>query len=127
MSGEIPEKNAQSICVNIDADRLIIYATRRSIKQIISALDKLAKSDEKDADEINIIGMFTEVYDVGTLLAPPIIMGDGLGEIFEKIRKADLESDIRAGILPANACLVPFEISIMHVSEQAVKEEAARR
>lgn len=124
MNTEDNDRGSDMIAVDISADRVMIYATTDSVNRIISALQCAADSTPEACHEINIIGMFTETADDGSQTLPSIRLHDGLEEIMNSMREKQLEIDIKSGLVPVDASVAPFEISIMHVTRAAVREES---
>lgn len=116
----------RSVAVRLDADSVTVYMTRAAIERLAHKLMAMARSDPRECHEVHIGLDFSEFDADDQRHAPHVSFGDGLGPILDGIRQAGLQADIAAGEVEPDVSLAPFEVTLMHVSQEAVDEESQR-
>jgi hypothetical protein len=113
------------IAIRVNASGATIYMTRRAMKLLVADLNRVLEADPAECFETHI-GMLFSSFDADeNYRTPHLSFDDGLGQITSDIRWAQLRHEIEAGEMDADVTPAPFEITFMHVSRDAVAEEAA--
>jgi hypothetical protein len=119
-------KEGGFIAIHVNASEAKIYMNRAALKKLAEQLVVISQSDPKECHELHF-GMFFSAHSEGDdLLLPEVRYSDGLADIFSKINIARHQELLASGEIPEESEISQFEITIMHVSNEAIEEEMLR-
>lgn len=121
--GEAGETGPGSITMILGAHELKLYMTRAALEELSAKLLVISKAPPDECYEVHVGMHFSRFDERDNFIAPSIRFDDDLRPVIEAIRRKDL-ADLRQD--HPDAVLSPFELTIMHVSPEAVAEEADR-
>lgn len=116
----------ESIAIHVSASGATAYMNRAALKKLVERLTVISDADPRECYEIHLC-MFFSYFNVSEeLVWPNVRYSDGLADVFSKITDESLRTLINDGELPADAEVSPFELTIMHVWDEAIQEEMDR-
>jgi hypothetical protein len=101
-----------------------IYMNKPALHKLIAELQMISEADPKECFEVHVGSLFSYFLDDDTLETPPVIYHDGLQELLNEKANSALAEEIVAGSVPENTSVSPFEVTIMHVSDNTLVKNA---
>jgi hypothetical protein len=123
--GQSESKN-KSMALALSASGLTVYMTRDAIRFLAGKLLEISDAEPSECYEVHLRKHFSTWNSDDQLVVPNLSFSDGLADVLTRIGREQLEAEIARGEIVSDAQLAPFELTIMHVSAEAVLEEAAR-
>ena len=105
----------------VDAGEVKLYANRQALLRLARKLDAMAAAVPEDCFEIHVSSEFYQANDRFDRTIEP-----RMNAFMLSMRQAELERLKLAGELDLDAALAPFELTIVHISDEAIEEERRR-
>jgi hypothetical protein len=119
-------ENNHRLATHVSTAGATLYMNRSAIKKLICELERISDADPKECYEVHF-GMFFSYFNTDEeLIEPSVKFSDGLSDVFKTIVSESLNAKIKERLIDADATPPQFEVTIMHVSDKAVEEEAKR-
>ncbi len=117
-------ENGTSLITNISAYGAMVYLNKKALKKLISALERISEAAPEECYEVHINQEFSYFDDNEELIIPPVKYESGLEDVFHKLFEQDMLEEKAKGENVEGASKPPFQVTLMHVSDKALSEEA---
>ncbi len=119
-----PDKG-ELLTTHVSAFGATVYMNKPALQKLIVELQRVSEADPKDCHEVHIGRLFSYFLDNDSLETPPVVYHDGLQEILAGKTERALTEEVTSGWLPGDSSVSPFEVTIMHVSDDSLMKDAA--
>lgn len=109
----------------LDYTGLKLYMTREALQQLAAKLIRISEAPPEECYEVHVRSAFSEFDANDNLAEPPLKASGELRAILDKLHKEAVDQAIQEGEAPEGSQPVPFELTFMHISPEAVREAAA--
>jgi hypothetical protein len=113
-----------SLSTHVSSYGATVYLNRDALKLLIDELQRISDAEPKECYEIHVSRYFSYFDERELFVVPPVKYAAGLEEIFEAIFDKDVESERDLRTPAERVARTPFEVTIMHVSDEALERDA---
>jgi hypothetical protein len=122
---EFSAKSGRLMTTHVSAFGATVYMNKAALQKLIVELQRISDADPEECYEVHIGRLFSYFLDNDSLETPPVVYHDGLQEILAGKAESAMAKEVAASWLPGDASVTPFEVSIMHVSDDSLRKDAA--
>ena len=120
---EFRSDKGELLTTHVSAFGATVYMNKPALQKLIAELQRISDADPNECYEVHIGRLFSYFLDNDSLETPPVVYHDDLQEILADIAKGVLADEIKSGSLPSGAIVTPFEVTIMHVSDDSLMKD----
>ena len=124
---EFSPNDGAKLATHVSSYGATVYMNKKALENLISELEKILKAKPEECYEVHISRFFSYFDSDENYREPPIKYAVGLEDFFEKIFEEDVLRETELGNSMQDVSRTPFEVTIMHVSDKTLQQDAASR
>jgi hypothetical protein len=117
-------KNGASLTTNVSAYGATVYMNKKALKELMVALERISEAPPMECFEVHLNQEFSYFDSGDELISPHVKYESGLEEVFQTIFEQNMSEEEAKGENVYGASKPPFQVTLMHVSDKALLEEA---
>ncbi len=117
-------KTGAGLTTNVSAYGATVYLNKKALKELIVALERISEAPPEECFEVHMNQEFSYFDSDDDLVSPPVKYESGLEEVFQAKFEQDMAGEEDKGESVEGASKPPFQVTLMHVSDKALLEEA---